>query len=302
MVRRYWQPRGQKPVRLPDDLTWAQMNTQLNRQRDATLGKTVVIPGSVASVIGMYRASDDFKRLSDSSLTVYERWLGELEKRFGMLPVSAIARKVAVDFIEVYKEKPATQKHAYAVLYNVLAEAQYRGLITGENPASRLKLSSPKRCDAIWSPAECAAWLAAAREHPAALVLVPYFVLMEYSAQRPGDVLALQWPQYNGASIELVQQKTGKRVEVPVHSKLRAVLDDPNGSVGHIMARPDGRPYTQGRMRSLFVKVSEAAGLEHLQARDLRRTACVRLGEAGCTAIEIAAISGHTIQYSTDIL
>ncbi len=148
-VRRYWQPRGQPPVRLPDDLTWPQQITALNRQRDAELGKSVVIDGTVAWTIQKYRESDAFEKLSDSSLKVYQRWLGELEKLFGMLPVSAISRKIAVDFIELYRDTPATQKHAQAVLYNVLETARYHGLITGENPASKMRLSSTKRRDAI---------------------------------------------------------------------------------------------------------------------------------------------------------
>jgi integrase len=45
-----------------------------------------------------------------------------------------------------------------------------------------------------------------------------------------------------------------------------------------------------------------AAGIEGLQFRDLRRTAMVRLAEAGVTVPEIAAISGHTIETTTRIL
>jgi integrase len=138
---------------------------------------------------------------------------------------------------------------------------------------------------------------------------------MEYSAQRPGDVLAMQWDNfkpwvrwgdYEGPGIEIVQQKTGKQVQIPVRPKLLAVLNDLNASVvhigGHIIAHPNGRRISQSRMGQLFRAVSEIAGLGHLQARDLRRTACVRIGEAGGTAIEVAATSGHTIQYSTNIL
>jgi len=45
-----------------------------------------------------------------------------------------------------------------------------------------------------------------------------------------------------------------------------------------------------------------AAGVEGLQFRDLRRTAAVRLAEAGCTVPEIAAITGHTIDTTARIL
>ncbi len=55
-------------------------------------------------------------------------------------------------------------------------------------------------------------------------------------------------------------------------------------------------------MNEMFKEVSNAAGVEGLQPRDLRRTACVRLAEAGCNDIQIAAISGHTIDRTRQIL
>ena len=147
-TRRYWQVSGQKPVRLPDDLDWAKVATQYNRRRDATRNETVVVDGTVAWVIGKYRETNRFKKLSESSTRVYDRWLSELEKLWGPLPLSAITRKVAVDFIEIYKDQPATQGHVQAVLYLVLEQAKYHGLITTENPAAKLNLSSPKARDA----------------------------------------------------------------------------------------------------------------------------------------------------------
>ncbi len=38
------------------------------------------------------------------------------------------------------------------------------------------------------------------------------------------------------------------------------------------------------------------AGLDGLRFQDLRRTAVVRLTEAGCTDPEIAAITGHSLE------
>ncbi len=65
---------------------------------------------------------------------------------------------------------------------------------------------------------------------------------------------------------------------------------------------PPPSPASSDLARKLFNEARSDAGLDHLQARDLRRTACVRLAEAGCTPIEIAAISGHSIESTTRIL
>ena len=48
--------------------------------------------------------------------------------------------------------------------------------------------------------------------------------------------------------------------------------------------------------------VALVAELEHLQARDLRRTAAVRLAEAGATVPEIAAVTGHSIDRTERIM
>ena len=55
-------------------------------------------------------------------------------------------------------------------------------------------------------------------------------------------------------------------------------------------------------MSDLFRKVSADAGSESLQPRDLRRTAMVRLVDAGCTDFRVAAISGHSIEGTRQIL
>ena len=44
------------------------------------------------------------------------------------------------------------------------------------------------------------------------------------------------------------------------------------------------------------------AGIENLQVRDIRRTAVVALGVAGCTESEVSQITGHEIERTRRIL
>ena len=56
-------------------------------------------------------------------------------------------------------------------------------------------------------------------------------------------------------------------------------------------------------MNTIFRKVCNAAGIgPELQARDLRRTAAVRLREADCSDLDIVAITGHSIERTKQIL
>lgn len=51
-----------------------------------------------------------------------------------------------------------------------------------------------------------------------------------------------------------------------------------------------------------FRRIATAAGLNDLQARDLRRTAVTRLYEAGCSEGLISAVTGHDIETCRRIL
>src|SRR5260370_23462136 len=90
--------------------------------------------------------------------------------------------------------------------------ARYYGLVTTDEAAGlRLKTTPPPH--RIWTDEEVARWLdAAAGQDPH---MSTAFLLLQYSAQRPGDVLKMTWPQYSGSAIRLRRQKTGTQLTVP---------------------------------------------------------------------------------------
>lgn len=130
------------------------------------------------------------------------------------------------------------------------------------------------------------------------------FHLLFYTAQRPVDVLRMRWSDYDGDIIRLRQQKTGKLVEVPCHSELQLILEDAKAERSGltIVGQKNGRPMNRDSLTAKFKRIRRSCGLEHLQARDLRRTAMVLMGEAGATELQIAAVSGHSIESTRQIL
>jgi hypothetical protein len=54
-----------------------------------------------------------------------------------------------------------------------------------------------------------------------------------------------------------------------------------------------GKPFTSNGFGNWFRVQCDAAGLSNCSAHGLRKAAALRLAEAGCTAHEIAAITGH---------
>ena len=120
-------------------------------------------------------------------------------------------------------------------------------------------------------------------------------VLGMHTGQRRGDLIALIWGAYDGRTIQLRQRKTGAALVIPCHPELRAELDlwRENRRAAVILTSPQGRPWTAAHLTREMSKRLRALGLPEITVHGLRKLAAARLAEAGCSAPEIAAITGH---------
>jgi hypothetical protein len=296
--RWYWRRRGHELARLPDSpIERMAMAEQLNATADK-LAPVELARGSIGWVIQRYRDSDEYRELSSGTVKYYNRFLREIEALGPALPFASFTRRAVVDFIETYG-KAHQRRQSAAVLKNLFKIARYHGIVTTDEAAGlRLKISRPR--DRIWTDDEVVRWIdVAGAEDPH---MTTAFLLMQFTAQRPTDVLRMAWPQYSGSAIRLRQQKTGTLLDIPVHPVLRDHL-------GGLMRSPTsltivtyrGRPVKYLRFNERFRRVADRAGID-AQARDLRRTAMLRMAEAGATVPQIASVSGHSIEATQRIL
>jgi integrase len=298
-LRYYWQRKGSPLVRLPDDpVKRLEMVQRLNDQVDAARPPDPTVEGTLAWLIARYREEERFQALAPKTRSIYERWLEELGRMWGHLPPSSISRRVAIHYAQGI-DSPATRLQAVAVLRNVMELACYydpRQI----NPAKGLRLTAPKARQSRWDWPDIAKILAACDEPAVDLALR----ILLYTAQRPVDVIGMRWDAYTTETIRLRQQKTGKLVEVPCHRDLRPALEAAKAARRgvYIVSREDGRPVSGAWLWKKIRALREACGLEHLQARDLRRTAMCLMAEAGATDVEIVAVSGHSIEQTRRIL
>lgn len=172
----------------------------------------------------------------------------------------------------------------------LFAWAADRGWVQ-HSPAVRIKALPGGHLPA-WTDAQIAAAL---DKLPEALRRV--VVLGLYTGQRRGDLIAMTWGAYDGATIRLRQQKTGRALTIPCHPVLRASLDAWRAERGDsvlILTSPRTggwtAPHLSREMGKAMVKIGLPAGLN---VHGLRKAAARRLAEAGCTVSEIAAITGH---------
>lgn len=298
--RWYWQRRGHPLTRLPDDKAERMaMAERLNAAADRRGTPTEPERGSIGWVIARYRASDEYRELAIGTTKYYVRFLRDIEALGPALPFASFTRRAVVDYIESY-EKPHQRRQAAAVLKNLFKLARYHGIVATDETAD-LRLKTNRSRDRVWSAEEVERWLAAAAQEDPHMTTA--FLLLQYTAQRPSDVLAMTWPQCSGTAIRLRQEKTKALLDVPTHPALSEYLDGLPRSLRSltIVAYRD-RPVKYLRFNDRFRRISARAGIADAQARDLRRTAMLRMAEAGATVPQIASVSGHSIEATQRIL
>jgi integrase len=118
--------------------------------------------------------------------------------------------------------------------------------------------------------------------------------LLLYSGQRRSDVVRMGRQHIRDGALTVRQVKTGAELVIPVHPELAAVLDEQVRSPNLTFLMTElGKPFTAAGFSHWFRVRCDEAGLSHCSAHGLRKAAARRLAEAGCTANEIAAITGH---------
>ncbi len=296
--RWYWQRRGHQLTRLPDDpIERMAIAERLNAAAD-NVPTAELDRGAIGWVIARYRSSDEFRGLATGTVKYYVRFLRDIEALGPALPFASFTRRAVVDFIESYP-KAHQRRQAAAVLKNLFKLARYHGVVASDETAGlRLKTTAPR--DRIWTDGEIARWLDAVTDADPHMRTA--FLLLQFTAQRPSDVLRMTWPQYSGSAIRLRQQKTGALLDIPVHPVLRAHLDAlPRSDASLTIISYRGRPVPYLRFNERFRRVAERAAID-AQARDLRRTAMIRMAEAGATVPQIASVSGHSIEATQRVL
>ena len=297
-LRYYWQRPGFPVIRLPDDpVSRFSQAARLNAEVEATGQPVVYREGTVGWIIAQYKRGRKYKELSKKSLSIYDRWLAQYQKLWGPLSFKgAMTRQVVVKFIDKI-DGQSSKNHAGAVLSILFQVAMYHGVVF-QNLARNLDIGGSGKRDAVWTEEDIGAFLDSCTTPEIRLA----FLLMLHTAQRPGDVLKMAWGSYNGDTITLRQEKTGLLIEVPCATELRAALDRTKRTGLLIVSRPNGRRVSYATWKNAFNEVRKKIGRDDKQARDLRRTAVVKLATAGATVPEIAAVTGHSIERTTAIL
>jgi integrase len=251
-------------------------------------------------VIAGYKASQDFLSLRSRTREDYLKQIKKIETEFGDLPLAALDdARVTKDFLDwrdSMANSPRQADYAWTILMRLLSWARARGITLYRPPERVDRLYHADRSERIWEEQHIAAFMAVASEP-----LQRALVLAFETGQRQADLLALAWSAYqvDGEGrpwIRLRQQKTGRRVNVPVTRSLRAVLDNMKRTSTQVLTNKRGEAWQSNAFRKAWGDTCKRAKIVGLTFHDLRGTAITRLAEADCSHAEIAAITGHSMR------
>ena len=109
--------------------------------------------------------------------------------------------------------------------------------------------------------------------------------LLLYTAQRRSDVVRMGRQHIKDGVLTVKQQKTGVTLAIPVHPHLQTVLDATPSEHLTFLVTATGKPYGGNAFSEQFRNWCDAAGLpKRCKPHGLRKAACRRLAEAGCSA------------------
>jgi integrase len=296
-VHRYFRRREQPLIRLPGKPGSKEFIAAYGAAyagiavRKKTIRRNAADRGTIDAIISAYYQHASFRSLAVGSQSTRRRLLERFRKSLFDRHLATLERRHIAGFLS--NCSPAVARNWLSALRALMKFAVVTGLIETDPTAGieRPKLTKEREGFHAWTEAEIAMYEA---RHPIGSAARLGMGLLLYTAQRRSDIIGLGPQHIRDGVIVLRQQKTGMPVEIPVHPELAAIIAA--SLVGHLafLVSNRGDTYSDGGFGKLFAGWCREAGLgANCAAHGLRKAACRRLAEAGCTAPQIASISGH---------
>lgn len=272
-------------------------------QLDARARSKTVLPGSLGGLVNLYRAAPEFLNLAARTSKDYERVFLYL-KPLDDMPLLEIDTRFVYGLRDkaFARHKRRFSTYVVQVLRIVLEWGRVRNYLAS-NPAAGIRaIRRPKaarRANRAWTDAEREAVLEAAPKALRTAIAIGMF-----AGLREGDAIRLPWSACNRNVIASVAAKTGEPLWIPVHFRLRRILEVTDRESPVIAVNSYGTPWTESGFRASFFKLLkklEKAGKigPKLTYHGLRHTVGKLIIDAGGDTRDVGAILGHASEISS---
>ncbi len=258
-------------------------------------GKAAPARTSWAALIAAFRLSDRWAGLKPRTRADYGAVLDYIETTNGAADCARATRRDVLAAMEANRHRVRFGnyvKQVLSVLFEYAIDLGWRkdnpakGARSLKVPADRQKAHVP------WTDEAVAKWRSEAAPLPRLI-----FELGVGTVQRPTDLTRFRWGDWQGASLALVQGKTGVSLRLPCTVELQAQLEAWRPAT-YDPAAPILRAVTGGAMSYRYLAAVMLAERKRLQLERhdlhaLRYRGAQELAWAGCSDEEIASFSGH---------
>lgn len=307
----YYRRKGEKDIRMrgtPGTEEWNDLYRALlaGERPVEKIGPQAPVDGTLAWLCQQYMASSEFGALDERTKIVRRQILQHCVDEptkpggttlFGSLKLPHITAKAISVLRDRKKDLPEAANARVKAVRAVFAWAGMPevALVT-TNPARDVQNRSSNNPGGFhsWTIEEVEKYEA---RHPTGTKARLAMDLLLYTAQRRSDVVLFGRQHESNGWLRFTQQKNKRNkpvyLEIPIRPELRASIDaSPTGDIVYLV-NEFGHPFTANGFGNWFRKRCDEAGLPNCTAHGLRKAAATRLADAGATAHEIMAITGH---------
>jgi integrase len=275
-------------------------------QTDNTIGADRSPPHSLGALIKAYLATPSFKNLAAETQRTRRNILENFAKRHGDKPLYYIAARTGERIMMLKRagmqkivnekaETPFAQRNFLNTVRVMFEWAVSEGRVS-DNPTLGVKRQKIKSKGYHTATETEIARMEA--QHAIGTRERLAFALLLYTGVRRTDVIALGPANIDGDVIVLDQHKTDgteeAHLEIPVHPTLKAIIAaTPTVGIKTFLVTKRGTPFDAPSFGNWFRKLCDEANCPKLSAHTMRKATARRLADIGCSAPQIASITGH---------
>lgn len=247
--------------------------------------------GTIARLVEDYFKSPEYLTMAKSSQIAYrrviDRWVAD--ENIGHRPIAGMRREHVAKMIAKRAATPGAANDLLKKIKLLMTFAIRNGWRT-DDPTLKMKTFASGEFH-TWTEEEVQQFEAG---HPIGSTARLAFALLLYTGQRRSDVVTMKWSDISEGLIRVVQRKTKTRIEIALHPALSAILADTIRRGPTILVTGPGKAFSSNGFGNWMARKIDEAGLpDRCVTHGLRKASARRLAEAGCSAKEIAAITGH---------
>ncbi len=255
------------------------------------VGASKTVAGTINAVVVSYYRSSDFLALRPITKSTYRNVMERFRAEHGDKPVAKLEREHVKRIMGKLADRPSAANQ-WLKIVRLLMRHAVDNKLRKDNPTLGIKkLKTPPGGWTTWNEEDIGTFR---RRHPTGSAARLAFELLLNTGQRRQDVVRMGRQHVKDGVISVRQSKTGMQLWLPVHADLqRELASIPSGRLTFLLTE-EGKSFSAAGFGNWFHDRVVDAGLPRGRSpHGLRKAMCRRLAEAGCTAPQIMAVSGH---------